>query len=933
MSHRSYPGVRVIFGIGLFLLALSAGMQTASAQTGAPFYITASPTSLTIEDGASGAYEITVVGTTSSFNNLGAVYLAVSGLPSGVSGSFAENPINTLDQIPLTLAVSSTTALGTYNVVVTGTCAYYCTNTSVLSNTTTIALTVVPFVPPPPPPVVTAPSPANFGAVNIGTASQAIPLVFTFVSGGTLGSPAVLTQGAIGLDFADAGTGSCTTNGTSHVYSPGDTCTVNVTFTPTKAGPRYGGVELNYAGTMVAYVYGTGSGPQVTFPPGTLSTLSGSFIEPTGVAVDASGNVYIADFGPGLTIPDVPQGSVYEIPPGCASFSCVTMLGGGFFEPEGVTIDGSGNVYVGDPGLGTVYEMPPGCTTASGCGPVGLGGGFSSPIGVAVDGSGNVYVGDAGNSAVYKMPTGCASSNCVTTLGGGFNGPTGVAVDENGNVYVADTNNNAVKEIPVGCASSSCVTMLGGGFDSPHGVAVDGSGNVYVGDTNNKAVKEMPPGCASSSCVTTLEGGFSAPAGIAVDGSGNVYIANASGYGAVQELNVTNPPNLSFATTVVGNESSDSPQKVILKNIGNSALSFPVPFSGSNPSISENFTLDSATTCPQISSSSSPETLAADASCTLAVDFIPQMTGTISGSLVLTDNSFNAQYATQTIGLSGSGGLSTTTTVAATANPQESGVLVDFVIKVVASGGVAVTNQKVMFAIDNGAPVSLTLDDTGQTVFPIATLTPGLHTVTASFPTQADYRSSSNTLQETISTSPANLTTVSGSGQSTPYGLEFTEPLVALVTDAHGNPVPGAPVTFNGTGVRFSSTTAVTNASGQATVRAYPTSSGALTAVASVSGVGTAANFSLNGTKPMLLVKANSTTYAFDQPIPAPTYSFTGFVNGDTAATAVTGSAAISTPAKQGSPTGTYPLGIAQGTLSAPNYTLEFEQGTVTITP
>jgi len=204
---------------------------------------------------------------------------------------------------------------------------------------------------------------------------------------------------------------------------------------------------------------------------------------------------------------------------------------------------------------------------------------------------------------------------------------------------------------------------------------------------------------------------------------------------------------------------------------------------------------------------------------------------------------------------------------------------------------------------------------------------------TATFPAAGIYGPSSSTLQEIISSTPASIATISGSGQATPYGLEFTEPLVALVTDAHGNPVPGSTVTFSGTGLRFSSTTTVTNASGQAIVRAYPTTAGALTALASVSGAGTAASFSLNATKPLLLVKANSATYAFDEPIPAPTYSFTGFVNGDTAATAVTGLAGISTPAKQGSPAGTYPLGIVQGTLSAPNYDLEFEQGTITITP
>ena len=772
----------------------------------------------------------------------------------------------------------------------------------------------------------------NFHSIPVGTTSTAITLTFTFSAGGSIGAPAVFTQGATGLDFADAGTGSCTTNGTTHTYNTGDTCTVDVTFTPTKAGSRSGGAELvstsgvtlnNPDGVIAnAYIYGSGLGAQVVFRPGTLSTPGGGFYFPNGVAVDASGNIYVADtFNYALKV----------MPSSCASASCVTPLGGGFYLPSSVALDGSGNIYVTSSGNGyaTVFEVPPNCyfsicvTT--------VGGGFTSPTRLAVDGSGNIYVTDSNDNTVKEMPPGCVSASCVTILGGGFTYPDGVAVDGAGNIYVADWK-YGITEMPPGCASSSCLTRLGGGFNDPGGVAVDGSGDVYVADTFNNAVKEMAPGCHSSDCVTTVAS-LGYPQNVAVDGSGNIYTIGGSGITALIEWNLANPPSLSFATAGVGSESSDSPRTVTLQNIGNAALSFPVPSSGKNPSISENFTLDSTTTCPEVSSSSSPGSLAANASCVLAVDFIPQAIGTINGSLALTDNSLNAHYATQTINLSGTGAIHTTTTVAATANPQELGAVVDFVVKVVASGGGVLTNQKVTLAIDGGAPLGLTLNSAGQAVFGTASLTTGTHTITAIFPAQAGYGPSSATLQEMISTSPASIATLSGSGQSTPYGLEFTEPLVALVTDAHGNPVPGATVSFSGTGLRFSSTTAVTNASGQATVRAYPTTAGTLNALANASGVGAAASFSLSATKPTLLVKADSATYTFDQPIPAPTYSLTGFVNGDTAATAVTGSAAISTPAKQGSPAGTYPIGLVQGTLSAPNYTLEFEQGTISITP
>jgi streptogramin lyase len=485
----------------------------------------------------------------------------------------------------------------------------------------------------------------NFNTVPVGTTSAAIPLTFTFTSAGSISAPLVLTQGAKGLDFADAGTGSCTTNGSSYSYSAGDTCTVNATFTPTKAGTRYGGVELlSNSGTVVAnaYVYGTGSGPQVIFPPGALSTLGGGFNNPNMMAVDGSGNVYVADENNSL---------LKEMPAGCASSSCVTTLGSGFDRPVGVAVDGSGNVYVTEYFENTVVEMPAGCVSSSCI--TTLGGGYDDPYGVAVDGSGNIYVANqaypTSNSSVVEMPPGCASSGCVTTLGGGFNWPEGVAVDGSGNIYVADTGNSAVKEMPPGCASLSCVTTLGGGFSTPAGVAVDGTGNVYVGDYGTGAVKEMPPGCASLSCVTTLAAGFNRPQGIVVDGSGNVYFGD-SGNDTVRELNVANPPNLSFASTGVGMESSDSPKPVLVENFGNQALKAVAPgLAFTVPS----FTQAAGTGTPPDCDSSFE--LAPGADCNISIRFTPTVSGNISGSLVLTDNNLNASNANQTIGLSGTG--------------------------------------------------------------------------------------------------------------------------------------------------------------------------------------------------------------------------------------------------------------------------------------
>lgn len=490
----------------------------------------------------------------------------------------------------------------------------------------------------------------NFLSQPVGTASSAVSVMFTFDSAGSIGAPKVLTLGAAGMDFADAGTGSCDTNGTSYSYTQGNTCTVDVTFNPKFAGLRTGGVELvGSAGAVIAtaHIYGTGIAPQVVFGTSVVTLLGGGFQTPAGVAIDGSGNVYAADYG---------TNSVYEMPAGCASASCVTVLGGGFAQPTGVAVDGSGNVYVADFLNGAVKEMPARCASSSCVTP--LGGGFTTPAEVALDGSGNIYVADTYGATVDEMPPGCASASCVTALGGGFKKPTGVAVDSSGNIYVSDSGNNAVYEMPAGCTSASCVSTLGGGFNQPNGVALDASGDVYVADNYNHAVKEIPPGCKSSSCVSTLNGSFVGPDGVALDGSGNVYVGDFAA-GVVAEIARTAPPSLNFATTSVGVQSTDSPRAFTLQNIGNAALTLPAPASGANPSVATGFTVDSASTCPQVSSSSSSSgTLAAGASCSYAVDFIPTTGGTDNGSLVMTDDNLNAAaptYATQTVSLAGTG--------------------------------------------------------------------------------------------------------------------------------------------------------------------------------------------------------------------------------------------------------------------------------------
>jgi len=347
-----------------------------------------------------------------------------------------------------------------------------------------------------------------------------------------------------------------------------------------------------------------------------IATLGGGFSNPSGVAVDGSGNVYVADYN---------NSAVKEMPAGCTSSSCVTTLGGGFNHPFGVAVDGSGNVYVADTDNNAVKEMPAGCASSN-C-VTTLGGGFKYPNSVAVDGSGNVSVADSGNNAVKEMPAGCASSSCVTTLGSGFNDPFGVAVDGSGNVYVADTFNGALKEMPAGCASSSCVTTLGGGLADPLGVAVDGNGNVYVTVSADNAVKEMPAGCVSSNCVTTLGGTFGNPFGVAVDGSGNVYVADWDN-NAVKEIM---PHGVNFFAVPVGTASTPLTLTFTFESAG--SLSGTTPYQVLTQGATN---LDFNAAATQESNACSGTTAyTTGETCTVNVTFTPQHPGTRYGAVSL----------------------------------------------------------------------------------------------------------------------------------------------------------------------------------------------------------------------------------------------------------------------------------------------------------
>lgn len=199
------------------------------------------------------------------------------------------------------------------------------------------------------------------------------------------------------------------------------------------------------------------------------SKVPGDYLNPLGIVSDRHGNLYVADYS---------HGYVHEVPAGCKKSSCVVELGGDAFVgpgyvpwdygPSDIALDKHGNVYVAS--YYYVSEMSPHCKSAK-C-VTRLGGGWYVPWNVSLDGDGNIYVNDRENREIKEMPPHCQSASCVNVVMGGFSDPVGVKVDARDNVYVSDDVSLLVSEIPKGCRASPCMVTIGGGFTEPFGIAI-----------------------------------------------------------------------------------------------------------------------------------------------------------------------------------------------------------------------------------------------------------------------------------------------------------------------------------------------------------------------------------------------------------------------------------------------------------------------------
>ncbi|MFC9549767.1 serine/threonine-protein kinase PknD [Rhodococcus sp. NPDC056960] len=226
---------------------------------------------------------------------------------------------------------------------------------------------------------------------------------------------------------------------------------------------------------------------------------------PQGVAVDADGNVFVADSS---------NNRILELAKGASTQTVLPFSG--LDDPLAVSVNARGNVYVADTGNNRILELVSGSSTPTTLPFTGL----DEPLGVSATEAGDVFVADGGNNRVLELASGTSVPTILPFTG--LNRPTDVAVSGAGDVIVPDSRNHRVLELVTG--TSVPTTLPFTDLGAPNAVAVTDGGDVLLTTLDSNDVVELAAGSSAPAILPFT--GLDQPAGIAADDAGHVYLSD-----------------------------------------------------------------------------------------------------------------------------------------------------------------------------------------------------------------------------------------------------------------------------------------------------------------------------------------------------------------------------------------------------------------------
>ena len=660
-------------------------------------------------------------------------------------------------------------------------------------------------------------APADMGSFAVGRSSANVAFTFTPSASTTIAGITVYAESKRNADFVL--TSGATQNCTGTITA-GNSCTINLTFSPQVLGLRRGTVVLadGFGNTLFTqYVYGLGLGPQVSFSPvsatvlSNLSSFSPKSFTPSSAVYDGAGNLYFFDYQNGRLFLLDNTNQITQIG---------TFAGN---EHSSLALNGQRTLYLTLPtgvealatnGSGATLLPTPGITIAS-------------PGGIAVDGGGYIYVTDSQNGRIIRIAPGGASATVVPTTGLTLSSPYGLAVDYN-NLYVADSGNGRIVAISIATGAATALTSTNA-LNQPFGIAVDASGTLIVANAGgSNLVQVSPTGTVTPVVPNSGVAIASAPRGVAVTTDGDYVSADAS-LGLVT-ITRGSDAQLVFPTPTKENsaDGTDGYETMTLQNSGNQSITF----SATTPIISNaDFYVGPTNTCPVDQVGSLPIA----SSCTYSFGFTPSLVGTDQSIISIRGTAAGTgAFLANTDTLIGTG-ISAVDAFTVTTTPTSTtpGAAVGFTVTALQNSATLTTfTGTVTFAMTDssgtflgGSTYNFTSADVGTHTFPAALgakfNTPGTYTI------RVTYNAVTGVSNQVV-VLYASSTALTSSSNPTILGGQTT--LTATVTPVGTTLVPTTTVTF------FDGTTNVgtcTLAAGKCTLTpALPVGSGqSLTAV------------------------------------------------------------------------------------------------------